>query len=124
MIRHAILVVIANAMVLWGLTNFLPNYIEISGGVAPFLIAGLFLGVLSAIVKPLLKLVALPLIVLTAGLFSVIINAFILYVLEYVTNVFKFGTAVFDVKGGFIGYIITAFVLFVMNEFANWLLKR
>ena len=124
MIRGAILAVIANAMVLWGLTTLLPTYIEISGGILAFIIPGLFLGILNAIFKPLLKLLSLPLIILTAGLFSVVINAFVLFVLEYAANLFKVSDIVFDVKGGFISYAITAFVLAIMNEVSHWLLKR
>lgn len=123
MVRHAILAVIANAMVLWAVSIWFPSYLVISGGILAFLVPGLFLGVLNAIFKPLLKLFALPLIILTAGLFSVVINAFILYVLEFAINVLKIAHVTFDVQGGFFAYVVTGFVLAVMNELAHWLIN-
>lgn len=124
MIRYAILSVISNALVLWGITEILPTYIIIKGGVITFLIAGLFLGILNTLVKPLLKIIALPLIVLTAGLFSLVINAFLLFVLEYTSNVVTINGMAFQIEGGFPAYAITAFVLTIMNEMAHWLIKR
>ncbi|MBT4936654.1 phage holin family protein [Candidatus Peregrinibacteria bacterium] len=123
MIRHALLAVIMNALVLWGITQILPDYILIKGGVVAFLVSGLFLGLLNTLIKPLLKLIALPLIVLTAGLFSIVINAFLLFVLEYASNIFTIGGMSFDIQGGFIAYAIVSFVLTVMNEVAHWLIK-
>ena len=123
MIKHAILAVIMNAMVLWGITEIPPDYIAISGGVAAFLVSGLFLGVLNSLIKPLLKLIALPLLVLTAGLFSIVINAFLLFVLQYASNIFSIGGMSFEVQGGFLAYVIVSFVLTIMNEVAHWLIK-
>jgi len=124
MIRHAILAVIMNALVLWGVTQLLPAYLLIEGGIIAYVIPGLFLGVLNSVFKPLLKLLSLPFIVLTAGLFSIVINAFILFVLEYSANIFKIGDMVFDVQGGFMAYAVTSFVLAFMNEISRWLIKN
>lgn len=43
------------------------------------LIAALVLGVLNALVKPLLRLISLPIIILTLGLFLLVINALLLW---------------------------------------------
>ena len=43
------------------------------------LIASLLLGILNAVLKPILMLLALPLLVFTLGLFMFVINALILY---------------------------------------------
>ena len=43
------------------------------------LIAALVLGVLNALVKPILRLISLPFIILTFGLFLVVINALLLW---------------------------------------------
>ena len=124
MIRHAILSVIAHAMVLWGLTKFIPNYIEISGGVLAFVFPGMLFGILNSLLKPLIKLLSLPLIVLTGGLFSSLINIFILFLLEFSIKLVSIGEIVFDVKGGVIGYFFTSIVLAVMNEIAHWIIKK
>ena len=43
------------------------------------LIASLLLGVLNAFVRPILMLIALPLLIFTLGLFTLVINALLLY---------------------------------------------
>lgn len=47
------------------------------------LIAGAVLGVLNITVKPILKVVSFPLMMLTLGLFTLVINAALLWALDY-----------------------------------------
>ena len=49
-----------------------------SGLLAPF-IASLVLGILNAFIRPILMLLALPLLIFTLGLFTLVINALLLY---------------------------------------------
>ena len=66
-----------NALVLLLVAHLIQG-IRVTGfGVA--LIAALVLGLLNALVKPLLFILTLPLNVLTLGLFTFVINAFILW---------------------------------------------
>ena len=60
-------------------------------------IASLVLGILNAFLKPFLLLLSLPLILLTLGLFSIVINALLLYVVGQNVKDFRvdtFGAAV------------------------------
>ena len=50
------------------------------GGPLDLAIASLILGILNAVLKPLLMRFALPLLLLTLGLFTLVINALLLYV--------------------------------------------
>ena len=50
-----------------------------SGGIGYLLLTGFVIGVLNLFVKPLVTLLSLPLIVLTLGLFYLVINGAILY---------------------------------------------
>jgi len=43
------------------------------------LVASLLLGILNAVLRPILMLVALPLLIFTLGLFTLVINALLLY---------------------------------------------
>ncbi len=62
------------------LAAYLVPGIHYSGGILYLLLTGLVLGVLNLLVKPLVTLLSLPLIVLTLGLFFVVINGAMLYV--------------------------------------------
>ena len=53
---------------------------EIDAGVAVFLLAGLIFSVVNAILKPIVIILALPAILLTLGLFTVIVNGFMVWI--------------------------------------------
>jgi len=62
------------------------------------ILASLLLGVLNAGVRPFLLFVALPLLVMTLGLFLIVINAFLLYFVSWLVPAFtidSFGWALF-----------------------------
>lgn len=82
--------VLANAIALWVAAVLLPG-ISFGGEGSSLwltvaLVAALF-GVLNAVVKPLLQLLSLPLIVLTLGLFLVVVNALMLSLTSWFAGV-------------------------------------
>ena len=80
MIRKLITHVLASTAALW-VADWLFTGVLVSGGwVRGYLFAGLLLGALSVFVKPILKLLSLPLVILTLGLFTLVINAGMLWV--------------------------------------------
>lgn len=73
------------------------------------LIAGLVLGILNAFLKPVLTLLSLPFILVTLGLFLVIINAVTLKLTDWLVPGFH-------VKG-FLAAILGALIISVVNLF-------
>jgi putative membrane protein len=55
-------------------------------GLAPLIVAGLLLGIVNAIVRPIVTLLTLPITIITLGLFLFVVNAFSLYVVSWVVN--------------------------------------
>ena len=53
--------------------------ISYEGRLVNLLVASLLLGILNAFVRPILMLIALPLLIFTLGLFTLVINALLLY---------------------------------------------
>lgn len=78
------------------------------------LVAGLLLAVINAIIRPILILLSLPAIVLTLGLFVVIINGVTVYLLSKVysqLNIEHFGAAI--VTGlviGLVNFLVTKII--------------
>jgi putative membrane protein len=76
------------------------------------LAASLLLGILNAVLKPIIMVLALPLLVLTLGLFMFVINALLLYFVGFLLgpyfNVDTFGSA-------FLGALIISVVSLVLN---------
>ena len=54
-----------------------------SGSLKNLVLAGIFLGLANAIVRPLLKVLSFPLIILTLGLFLVVVNMIVLKIADY-----------------------------------------
>ena len=105
-----------NAAVLYGLLHFVPE-ITYSGGWMFFVVGGAVLGLINSIVKPILRIFAMPIIFLTGGLILVIINIGVLWFLEYFFEVIKFqDLAIHFPNLG--SYIIGAIVFGLIN----WLL--
>ncbi|HWY76973.1 MAG TPA: phage holin family protein [Verrucomicrobiae bacterium] len=76
------------------------------------IIATLVLGILNAILRPLLTLLALPLVILTLGLFYFIINALLLY---FVGNVVS-GFHVDSFWAAFWGGLVISFFSLVLSS--------
>ena len=77
-------------------------------------IAAVFTAV-NAFVKPIVKLLSLPLVILTLGLFLLVINALMLMLTAWITEAFKYGLTVSGFWSAVGGSIIIAIV--------NWLLS-
>jgi putative membrane protein len=78
MARRFLAKVLVSALALWLADVLLPGF-AVTGGFITYGLAGLLLGTLNTFVRPILKLLTFPLILITLGLFTVIINAGILW---------------------------------------------
>ncbi len=78
MFRRFLLKIIIGAAALWAADALLAGF-SVSGGLQGYLLAGLVLAVLNTFVRPILKLLSLPLLLVTLGVFTVVINAAILW---------------------------------------------
>jgi putative membrane protein len=76
------------------------------------LVASLLLGVFNAILRPLLLLLSLPLVIFTLGLFTLVINALLLYFVGQLVKSFH----VADFGAAFFGALIISVVSLVLNS--------
>lgn len=76
------------------------------------LVASLLLGVFNAILRPLLLLLSLPLVIFTLGLFTLVINALLLYFVGQLVKSFH----VADFGAAFLGALIISLVSLVLNS--------
>ena len=75
------------------------------------LIAALLLGILNAFVRPILMLLALPLLIFTLGLFTLVINALLLQFLSVLLPFFQ----VDGFRYAFLGALIISIVSIALN---------
>lgn len=116
MLKKIILGIILNGIALYGVTLILSD-IQYIGGVKFFLVAGLIIGFLNIFVKPLMKLLSFPLVILTIGIFTLVINAIIFWLTMKITN----GIHLADV-GVTITQPATYFIAALVFGLVNWFL--
>lgn len=74
-----------NVLAIWVAYVFVPGFI-VNGGIKEFVVAGILLGLFNLTVKPIIKFISAPLILLTLGLFTLVINAFIVLAVDYLLD--------------------------------------
>lgn len=83
-----------------------------------FAVMAVILGLVNAIIRPLLKVLSCPLIVLTLGLFVLIINAVSFMLASNIAvNWFNVGFYVDDFRSAILGSIIVSIVSIFANTF-------
>ena len=105
---------IANPLALWVAQKYVPGFV-VQGGLKEYLIAGILLGLLHLILRPILKLVAFPLIILTLGLFNLVISALLIYIVAAVTGYIEFQTLT--------ALILATLIFMVINFISHRLAK-
>lgn len=88
---------LVSALALYLLTQVYSGVYFVPGsGVGAVVIAALVMGVVNALIRPVLLLLSLPVNVLTLGLFTLIVNGVVLWLVAALTalNVAGFGAAV------------------------------
>ncbi len=114
-----ILRVLINALAL-GLTFWLVDLCW-DGEVLPLLIIALIFGVVNALIRPLLTILTCPLVILTLGLFLIVINALMLWLTIRLSMAFGLGfTCMPDF---FWNIIIGSIVLSLISGVASALIK-
>jgi len=92
------------------LTSLIVRGIEIHG-IVPLLFAAVTIGILNAVVRPIILLLTLPLNVLTLGLFTLVVNAFMLWMASQVVKGFE----VHGFWAALGGWLVMSFFTFLIN---------
>ena len=85
--------------------------------VLTLLIVALIFGVVNAIVKPIFTLVTAVAVVLTLGLFLIVINALMLLLTSWISDLVDLGWSVNGFWTAVLGSLIVSIVSFVVNAF-------
>jgi len=76
------------------------------------IVASLLLGILNAVIRPVLMFLTLPLLIVTLGLFLLVINACVLYFVGYVMRPHFYVT---DFLSAFWGALIISIISLILN---------
>lgn len=104
--RRLILQIIAGILGLWLAIRFIPR-VEFADSWQILILAGLVLGLINFFIKPILKVITLPLRILTFGLFSLVINMGTVWI---VTLIFP------EIKiSGILSLFLTSLIIWGLN---------
>jgi putative membrane protein len=101
-----ILKFLLSAIITYVLAKFLPG--SHIGGFTDAIILVIVLAILNAVVKPILKIIGLPITILTLGLFLLVINALIVMMASFVLSGFEID--------GFVSALIFSVVLSLVTS--------
>ncbi len=73
--------IVSGILGLWLAVNFVPG-VSFTGSLKSLAIAGVLLGLVNFFIKPILKVVTLPLRMLTLGLFGIVINMAMVWAID------------------------------------------
>lgn len=107
-------------LMLWALTRFLPEYLQIEGGLLALPTVAALLMLLNLFARPVLKILTLPLKLFMTIVAIILVNAAFLWILERIAEQFDPNTAIFLVQGGLGGWIVIALLLGI----GNWILHH
>lgn len=115
--RRLVLRLLINAVGLYIAVQLLQPGLRASGGWLSYVIVAAILGLVNALVRPVLALITSPIIILTLGLFTLVINALMLWLAGAISTALGVG---FEVQG-FAPAFLGALVLSAVNWVFSWL---
>ena len=107
-----------NAAALWVAVRFVPG-ISFAGNPVLLLAVALVFGVVNTIVKPIVTLLSLPAVLLTLGIFLLVINALMLWFTGWLSTSLGLGFHVDGFGAAFLGGIVVSVVAWVLSVFLD-----
>jgi putative membrane protein len=105
---------VINAIALYLAVYLVPG-VNLEGGWVSILWLALIFGLINAFLRPLLKLLTCPLIILTLGLFTLLINTFLFWLTSQVGQAFGIGFTIDGFWPAFLGGLVVTAVSVIMS---------
>ena len=105
---------LVSAAALWVATQVVPG-VSYSGGPLPLLGVALVFGVVNALIRPVAKILTFPLIILTLGIFALVINGLMLLLTSSLSDALGLGFHVSGFWPAFWGAVVVSIVSTVLS---------
>ena len=103
-----------NAAALWVATRVVPG-VTYQGGPLPMFGVALVFGVLNASLRPLAKILTFPLIIVTLGIFALVINGLMLWLTSSLSSALGLGFHVSGFWAAFWGALVVSLVSMILS---------
>jgi len=104
-----------NAVALYVAVAFVPGITRQNPNWLSFIWLALIFGLLNALLRPLLKFLTCPLIILTLGVFTLVINTFMFWLAGLVGTYFHIGFTVDGLWPAFLGGVVVTVVSLILT---------
>ena len=111
---HVLLRLLINAAALWVATRLVSGISYTGDGVSLFGVALVF-GVLNVSIKPILFFLSFPFLIVTLGLFTLVLNAVMLLLTGAASDALGLGFTVDGFGAAFLGGLVVSIVSFVLS---------
>jgi putative membrane protein len=105
---------ILNAAALWAAAALIPG-LDFTGGPGRLLLVAAVFGIVNSTLRPLLAILTCPLIVITLGLFTLVINALMLLVTSWLSESWNLGFTVSGFWSAFFGGLVVGLVSLILS---------
>lgn len=103
-----------NAVALWVAAHFIPG-LTFTGDLTQLLLVAAVFGLVNSLLRPVLTVLTCPLIVLTLGLFTLVINAVMLLLTGWISSQWDLGFTVAGFWPAFLGGLVVGLVSLVLS---------
>ena len=115
---------VINGVALYAAVSLVPGIIPQNPGPVTYIVLALIFGLLKALVKPILEFVTCPVIFLTLGLFTLIINTGLFYLTGWLGSQFGWGFIIEGFWSAFLGALVVSVVSIFFNMIFREELKK
>ena len=109
---------LVNAAALWVATRLVPG-VTYSGEVLPFLGVAIVFGIVNSFIRPVAKLLTLPLIILTLGIFALVVNGLMLWLTSSLSESLGLGFHVSGFWAALFGSLVVSIVSTLLWTFVR-----
>jgi putative membrane protein len=111
--------ILINAIAIGAMILLLPEQFDSNGGIFGILVVAIIFGLVNAFIRPIIKLISLPITCLTLGLFTLVINAAMIMLTAWFSGGYLSinGNVLEQFLWAFIGAIIISIVSGVLSWF-------
>ncbi len=110
-----------NTVSVYLVAQVLPGF-SVTGGTFGYVMVGVVVGLLNVFLKPILKILSLPFLFLTIGLFTLVVNGAILWIAERVVEFLHVNAITFTIDGAFT-YLLAVLLFGVINYIFHKLIR-
>ena len=105
---------LVTAAALWVATRLVPG-VSYSGGWLSFLAVAVVFGVVNAFIRPVAKILTFPLIIVTLGIFALVVNGLMLWLTSSLSEMLGLGLYVSGFWAAFWGALVVSIVSTILS---------